>query len=533
MKFVLALPRNNEVSNIQGLLRHRYLLKQGYYQNIFNCFLAIYTESLCNFKFMETILNFINGEFVAPQSNTFLDNVNPSTGEIYSKIPKSDSSDVENAINNAEIAFKTWSKTTLEERSKILTHIAELIEQNLDRLALAESIDNGKPLDLAKAIDIPRAAANFRFFAHALTQFNSESHESQGKQTLNYTLRKALGVVGCISPWNLPLYLLTWKVAPALAAGNTVIAKPSEVTPMTAFLLCEICKKAGLPKGVLNVIHGLGPEAGQAIVKYPKIKAISFTGGTKTGENIARIAAPLFKKLSLELGGKNPNIIFSDCDYDKMMAITMKSSFANQGQICLCGSRIFIENSIYNKFKTDFIKRVKALKVGHPIENNADLGALVSKSHLEKVKSYVEMAKQDPNMTVLCGGDFADVKNYPKGFYLNPCVIEVTNNQCQLNQEEVFGPIVSIMPFKTEEEVMKMANDSTFGLSSTLWTQNLNRSIRMSHALETGIVWVNTWLNRDLRTPFGGTKQSGVGREGGFEALRFFTEPKNVCIEYS
>ncbi|NBC57407.1 MAG: aldehyde dehydrogenase family protein [Bacteroidetes bacterium] len=482
---------------------------------------------------MKTILNYINGNFVAPQSNAFLDNVNPSTGEIYSQIPKSGPSDVEDAVNKAEIAFKSWSDTTLEKRSEILTRIADLIEQNLDKLALAESTDNGKPLHLAKSVDIPRAAANFKFFAHALTQFYSESHESQGKDTINYTLRKPLGVVGCISPWNLPLYLLTWKIAPAIAAGNTVIAKPSEVTPMTAFLLCEICEKSGLPHGVLNMVHGLGPEAGQAIVEHPKIKAISFTGGTKTGESIARTAAPMFKKLSLELGGKNPNIIFADCDYEKMISTTLKSSFANQGQICLCGSRIFVEQVLYDKFKTDFVERVKGLKVGHPIEDNTDLGAVVSKSHLNKVKSYIDMAQQHPDMTVLCGGDLPELKQYPDGYYLKPCVIEVRDNQCQLNQEEIFGPVVSIMPFETEDEVLSMANDSAYGLSSTLWTQNLNRSMRMSQALETGIVWVNTWLNRDLRTPFGGTKQSGVGREGGFEALRFFTEPKNVCIEYS
>lgn len=482
---------------------------------------------------MKTILNYIDGDFTATESNTFLDNINPSTGKVYSKIPKSEPRDVDDAVNKAEVAYKYWSDTTLEKRSEILTRIAELIEQNLDQLALAESTDNGKPLHLAKSVDIPRAAANFRFFAHALTQFYSESHESQGKQTMNYTLRKPLGVVGCISPWNLPLYLLTWKIAPALAAGNTVIAKPSEVTPMTAFLLCKLCEKAGLPKGVLNMVHGLGPEAGQAIVEHPKIKAISFTGGTKTGENIARTAAPMFKKLSLELGGKNPNIIFADCDYDKMMTTTLKSSFANQGQICLCGSRIFVEDKLYDKFKTDFVKRVQALKVGHPIEDNTDLGAIVSEAHLKKVKSYIDKAHEDANMNVLCGGELADVKQYPKGYYLKPCVIEVEDNQCLLNQEEIFGPVVSIMPFKTEEEVLAMANESDYGLSSTLWTQDLNRSMRMSQALETGIVWVNTWLNRDLRTPFGGTKQSGVGREGGFEALRFFTEPKNVCIEYS
>jgi aminomuconate-semialdehyde/2-hydroxymuconate-6-semialdehyde dehydrogenase len=366
-----------------------------------------------------------------------------------------------------------------------------------------------------------------------LTQFYGESHEDQGLKSINFTLRKSLGVVGCISPWNLPLYLLTWKIAPALAAGNCVIAKPSEVTPMTAFLLSKICIKVGLPPGVLNILHGLGPEVGQAIIEHPKVKAISFTGGTKTGEHIARTAAPKFKKLSLELGGKNPNLIFADCDYEKMMQTTLKSSFANQGQICLCGSRIFIEESIYEQFKTDFLDRVSMLKIGHPIDDNVDLGALVSQSHLEKVQSYVELAKNDPKSKIIYGGEIIKLNKYPNGFYMKPCVIEVLDNNCQINQEEIFGPVVSIMPFKNEEHALQLANSSKYGLSSTVWTQNLNRSMRLSQQLESGIVWINTWLNRDLRTPFGGTKQSGVGREGGFEALRFFTEPKNVCIDFN
>ena len=482
---------------------------------------------------MKTILNYIDGKFIEAKSGQFLDNINPSNGKVYSKIPDSQTEDVTEAVKVAENAFLSWSNTTLATRSQVLTKIADLIEHKLESLALAESIDNGKPLDLAKTVDIPRAASNFRFFSHALTQFYSESHESQGLNTINFTLRKALGVVGCISPWNLPLYLFTWKIAPALAAGNCVIAKPSEVTPMTAFLLSKICQEAGLPKGVLNIVHGLGTKAGQAITEHPKVKAISFTGGTKTGEHIARTAAPMFKKLSLELGGKNPNLIFADCDYDKMMKTTLKSSFANQGQICLCGSRIFVEKSIYKRFKADFVKKVKALKIGHPVDDNLDLGALVSKEHLEKVESFIKMAKEADDMDILCGGERYVVKDYPNGFYLKPCVVEVKSNKCVINQEEIFGPVVSIMPFENEAEALALANDTKYGLSSTIWSTDINRCMRLSQQLETGIVWVNTWLNRDLRTPFGGIKNSGVGREGGFEALRFFTEPKNVCIEYN
>ena len=480
---------------------------------------------------MKKILNYINGNYCEPISDQWLDNYNPSKGEIYSKIASSTKADVENAYTAAKNAFPSWSNTTIDERSAILLKIASLIEDNLDTLAEAETLDNGKPLSLAKAVDIPRASSNFRFFAHAITQFSSEAHESIGLNTINYTLRQPIGVVGCISPWNLPLYLFTWKIAPALAAGNTVVAKPSEVTPMTAFLLGEICTKAGLPKGVLNIIHGTGPNAGQAIVAHPNIKAISFTGGTITGEHIARIAAPMFKKLSLELGGKNPNLIFADCNYDKMLAVTVKSSFANQGQICLCGSRIFVEKSIYEKFKTDFVEKVKNLKIGNPFDIETNIGALVSKPHLEKVKSYISLAEEEGGK-ILCGGNHVTVKGSEGGYYLEPTVIEIFDNQCRVNQEEIFGPVVTIMPFETDEEVLEMANSVKYGLSATVWTTDLNRTMRISKQLEVGIVWVNTWLNRDLRTPFGGVKNSGVGREGGFEALKFFTEPKNVCIKY-
>ncbi|MBO3115847.1 aldehyde dehydrogenase [Winogradskyella sp. DF17] len=477
------------------------------------------------------IKNYINGKFENPIENNWIDNYNPASGEVYSQTPNSSKEDVENAAVAAKSAFPKWSNTTLEERSRILIKISEFLEENLQQFAEAESKDNGKPVSLAKTVDIPRAASNFRFFGNAITQFASESHESVGQNAINYTLRQPIGIVGCISPWNLPLYLFTWKIAPALAAGNCVVAKPSEVTPMTAYLLGEICNDAGLPKGVLNIVHGLGTTTGQAIVEHPDIKAISFTGGTATGAHIARVAAPMFKKLSLELGGKNPNIIFADCDYQEMLKTTVRSSFANQGQICLCGSRIFIEQSIYEKFKADFVTKVKQLKVGHPNSPDTSIGALVSKPHLEKVKSFIEIGKQEGGK-VLCGGKEIKVKGFENGYYLEPTVIEVQTDECRVNQEEIFGPVVTIMPFETEEEVLEMANKVNYGLSATLWTNHLKRTMRMSNQLQAGIVWVNTWMMRDLRTPFGGVKASGVGREGGFEALRFFTEAKNVCIKY-
>jgi aminomuconate-semialdehyde/2-hydroxymuconate-6-semialdehyde dehydrogenase len=477
------------------------------------------------------IQNYINGQYTDPVSKEWIDNYNPSNGEVYSQIPNSGKEDVAMAYAAAKAAFPKWSQTTLEVRHQILSNIAQLITEQLDDFAAAESKDNGKPLKLAKAIDIPRASSNFQFFANAITQFASEAHESIGLGAMNFTLRQPIGVVGCISPWNLPLYLFTWKIAPAIAAGNCVVAKPSEVTPMTAYLLGEICTKAGLPPGVLNIVHGLGASTGQAIVEHPDIKAISFTGGTATGAHIARVAAPMFKKLSLELGGKNPNIIFADSNYEEMLATTVRSSFANQGQICLCGSRIFVEQSIYEQFKKDFIERVAQLKVGNPFDKSTNIGALVSKPHLEKVKSYIDHAEAYGGKVVF-GGNRVEVDGFKEGYYLQPTIIEVSDNQCRLNQEEIFGPIVTIMPFTNETEVLAMANDVSYGLSATLWTNDLQRTMRLSQQLQAGIIWVNTWLLRDLRTPFGGAKASGVGREGGFEALRFFTEPKNVCIKY-
>jgi len=405
-----------------------------------------------------------------------------------------------------------------------------LIERDLESLARAESIYNGKPISLARTVDIPRAIANFRFYATAAMHTANESHDTTG-QAINYTLRHPLGVVGCISPWNLPLYLFTWKISPAIASGCTVVAKPSEVTPMTSYLLSRLCLEAGLPGGVLNIVHGTGPKVGSAIVAHKDVKAISFTGGTKTGEDIARTAAPMFKKLSLELGGKNPNIIFADCNYEEMLATTVRSSFSNQGEICLAGSRIFVERPLFELFKSDFISRVSALKVGNPLDDGTDVGAIVSRPHFEKIMSYIELAKGEGG-TVLTGGDSVSIGGrWADGWFIRPTVIEGLPFDCRTNQEEIFGPVVSLQPFDGEEEVLGYANSVRYGLSATVWTENLSRAHRVAAALEAGIIWINCWLLRDLRTPFGGMKDSGLGREGGFEALKFFTEEKNVCIK--
>lgn len=479
---------------------------------------------------MLKIKNYINGELIEPTAKQYIDNYNPATGKVYSLIPDSDEKDVQLAVEAAQKAFPAWSNTPKDERSRIMLAISDLIEKNLDRLAVAESVDNGKPVSLAKLVDIPRAAANFHFYATGILHYASESH-SMEDTAINYTVRSAVGVAGCISPWNLPLYLFTWKIAPAIAAGNCVVAKPSEVTPMTAYLLSELCIEAGLPKGVLNIVHGYGHKVGSAITAHPKIPLISFTGGTKTGAEIAKVAAPMFKKLSLELGGKNPNIIFADCDFEKMIKTTLQSSFANQGQICLCGSRIMIERPLYEKFKTEFVARVQKMKIGDPASDDTRVGAVVSKPHMEKVLSYVELAKQEGGK-VLCGGNQVKLDGeFAEGYYIAPTVIEGLTYNCRTNMEEIFGPVVTIMPFDTEEEALLYANATQYGLASTVWTENLTRAHRVANNIHAGIVWINCWLLRDLRTPFGGVKSSGVGREGGFEALHFFTEPKNVCIK--
>lgn len=478
---------------------------------------------------MIKLLNYIDGELIEAEQGKTLPLYNPALGEQYGTLPDSKVEDVELAISAARKAFPAWRDTSVAERSRIMSKIAELIEEKIEVLALAETTDNGKPLWLSKMVDVPRGATNLRFFAQAITQFTQETHEMS--DAINYTLRQPLGVVACISPWNLPLYLFTWKIAPAIAAGNTVVAKPSEVTPYTAYLLSEICIEAGLPAGVLNIVHGNGDPVGTSLTSHKDIKAISFTGSTRVGRSIATTAAPLFKKYSLEMGGKNPNIIFSDCDYAKMLKTTINSSFSNQGQICLCGSRIFVQTEIYEQFKKDFVEKAKLLTVGNPLTPRINLGAIVSKVHYEKIISYIELAKEEGG-TILCGGVALHPEGCENGYFIAPTIIEGLSQDCRTNQEEIFGPVVTIMPFDREEEVLSYANATDYGLSCTIWTENLSRAHRLSDKIEAGIVWVNTWLHRDLRTPFGGVKNSGVGREGGKEALRFFTEAKNVCIAF-
>ncbi|AOE50738.1 aldehyde dehydrogenase [Kangiella sediminilitoris] len=481
---------------------------------------------------MQLIKNYIAGELKEPAKKKYLDNVEPATGQVYSQIPNSTAEDLELAVEAAEKVQPSWAGLSLEKRAEILMKVADAIDDHSNELAKAEAIDNGKPFSLAKAVDIYRASANIRFFAQAITQFSSESH-AMGDEAINYTLRDPVGVVGCISPWNLPLYLFTWKIAPALAAGNAVIAKPSEVTPMTAFLLSKICIEAGLPAGVLNILHGDGPSIGDPLTTHPKIKAISFTGGTSTGAHISKVTAGMFKKLSLELGGKNPTLVFADCDFEDTVSNVVRAAFSNQGQICLCGSRIYIERPIYEKFKQAFIQKVQALKVGDPLQEDTQHGALVSKPHMEKVLSYIELAQEEGG-NILTGGKQVTLEGRcEKGYFVEPTVIEGLDNDCRTNQEEIFGPVCTIMPFDTDEEAVTLANGTQYGLASSIWTNDLKRAHRVAKQIEAGIVWVNCWLLRDLRTPFGGVKNSGVGREGGLEALRFFTETKNVCIKYS
>ena len=479
---------------------------------------------------MKILAHYINGAMAEPANGRYIDNIDPSTGKCYGKIPAGDKTDVQRAVEAAEAAFPAWSQMPAAERSRILVRVADLIHEHRDMLAEAESFDNGKPRSLATQMDIPRAEDNIRFFATAILHWSSEAHIMENR-AINYTNRKPIGVVGCISPWNLPLYLFTWKIAPALAAGNCVVAKPSEITPMTAFLFSKLCIEAGLPAGVLNIVHGPGAEAGDALVNHPKVKAVSFTGGTTTGAMIAAAVAPKFKKLSLELGGKNPAIIFDDCNYDKMLRTTLRSAFANQGQICLCGSRILVQETLYDRFITDFTAKVSAMKVGDPLLDDTRTGAVVSEAHMNKILSYIELAKEEGG-EILCGGKRIILDGRcAQGYFIEPTVIVGLGPECRTNREEIFGPVVTIQKFRDEAHALELANATEYGLAASLWTSDVSRAHRFSAQLDSGIVWVNTWLLRDLRTPFGGVKHSGVGREGGWEALRFFTEPQNVCIE--
>ena len=474
---------------------------------------------------MIELKNYIGGELVSPAHGHYLDVYEPAEASVYAQVPSSTSEDVEAAVVAAEKAFPEWSTLSIEQRSRKLHRLADLIEENLEELAQCETKDTGKPIQLSRSVDIPRASANFRFFASSVVGFSSESHHMEG-EAVNYTRRAPIGIAGCISPWNLPLYLLSWKIAPALAMGNCVIAKPSELTPYTAFKLSELAIEAGLPAGVLNILHGLGTSVGQAIVDHPKIKAISFTGGTNTGKIIGASTSQQFKKVSLELGGKNPNLVFADGDFEEAVSTSVRSAFTNQGEICLCGSRIFVEKSIYEKFKDEYVKQVSSLKVGDP-RGDVQMGALISEDHMNRVLSFVDQARVDGG-TVLTGGK--RIESLP-GYFVEPTVIEGLDASCAINQQEVFGPVVSLIPFESEEEAIEGANSTEYGLAAIIWTNNLQRAHRVAHAMKSGIVWINCWLVRDLRTPFGGVKNSGVGREGGNEALRFFSEPQNICIK--
>ena len=479
---------------------------------------------------MEKIKNYINGKLVESSSGNYIDNYNPASGKVYSLVPDSNEDDINAAVLAANTAFQSWSKTSKKYRSDLLMRLASKIEDYSEELIIAESRDNGKPEALARLVDIPRASENFRFFATAILHFSSELHDMDGK-ALNYTLREPIGVAACISPWNLPLYLLTWKIAPALAAGNTVVAKPSEVTPMTAYILSKICAEIDFPPGVLNIVHGIGSKIGDFLTGHEDTPIVSFTGGTQTGRHIAGIASPMFKKISLELGGKNPNIVFADANFDKAVTMAVKAGFSNQGQICLCGSRLFIQDEIYEKFKKALLEKVSKLKVGNPQDDGMDLGAVVSEEHMNKVLSKITQAKKIGG-NILTGGNRKLIEgDLLNGYYIEPTVIENLPFDCEVNQEEIFGPVLTLIPFKDEEEVINMANSTKYGLSASIFTENISKGHRVAAAIKSGVVWINTWLLRDLRIPFGGMKQSGVGREGGFKSLQFFTEPKNVCIK--
>jgi aminomuconate-semialdehyde/2-hydroxymuconate-6-semialdehyde dehydrogenase len=469
--------------------------------------------------------NFINGAFVPPRSGEYFDDINPATAEVIARIPDSDERDVDDAVRAAKAAFPAWSRMPASERSNRLLKLADLIECNLDELARYESIDNGKALSLARRLDIPRAVANFRFFATAILHQSSESHMTDAA-ALNYTLRQPLGVVGLISPWNLPLYLLSWKIAPAIAAGNTCVAKPSELTPLTANRLAELSDEADIPHGVINIVHGYGNKAGRALTCHDDVAAISFTGGTVTGAAVAANAAPRFKKLSLELGGKNPNLIFADADLEDAIATSIRSSFWNQGEICLCGSRLFVERPIHDEFVERFAAATKKLRIGDPLDDATDVGALISDAHLQKVMGYIDLAVKEGG-TIIAGGHRLD----RPGCFVEPTIIIGLGCDCRVLQEEIFGPVVTITPFDSEDEAVIFANSTRYGLSATVWTRDLSRAHRVAAALDAGTIWINCWLLRDLRVPFGGMKESGVGREGGFESLNFFTEAKNVCVK--
>lgn len=478
--------------------------------------------------------NFINGKFLPCKNH--IDSYDPSTGKVYCKVPDSDQEEVDMAVKAACDAFESWSKTPPELRAKIMRKIADLIESKLDEFAEAESRDQGKPVLLAKTVDIPRACLNLRFFASTIINASSMNHSNVLNKVgaVNYCVRCPIGVAGLISPWNLPLYLLTFKIAPAIAAGNTVVCKPSEMTSVTAWMMAKLMNEAGLPPGVCNLVFGTGPKAGAAIVKHPDIPVISFTGSTATGQTITQMSAPFYKKLSLELGGKNAAIVFDDADLEKCLATTIRSSFANQGEICLCTSRVFVQKGIFDKFLEKFVEKTRQLQVGSPKDPGTNLGALISKEHLAKVLGYVKLAVNEGG-EIVCGEGKDPPLNLPsphtEGYFMRPTVITGLADSTRCMQEEIFGPVVSIVPFDTEEEVIKRANGVQYGLCAVVWTENVSRTHRVSQRLQAGTVWCNCWLVRDLNMPFGGFKASGIGREGATESYEFYTEAKTICIK--
>lgn len=479
---------------------------------------------------MKEVLNYIGGRFVAPSTGQFFDNPNPSTGAIHARVARGSAADVDAAVSAARTALKgPWGSTSTAARADFVDAIADAIEARMDEFVALESADTGKPVSLARAVDIPRAVSNFRFFAGAVRHSENGCHPMEG--ALNYTLRRPVGVMGLITPWNLPLYLLTWKVAPALAMGNTIVAKPSEVTPMSAALLAEVIDSVGLPPGVFNLVHGYGGEVGQPLVAHTDVGGISFTGGTATGARVAAAASSSFKKLSLELGGKNSSVVFADCDFEATVAGVARAGFANQGQVCLCGSRILVERPLLERFTAALVDEVAKLQPADPSAASTNFGSLVSQEHRSKVEGYVALARQEGG-DILLGGERPTMTSpWDGGAFYPPTIVGGLAHDSRTATEEIFGPVVTIHPFDSEEEAVEIANEVRYGLAASVWTSDLGKAHRVSAQLETGMVWVNTWLMRDLRVPFGGLKDSGVGREGGRYSLEFFSESRNICIK--